>query len=150
MDLLVKLSAKYLLYLIILLGLIVVAINRKTLKRTIILTVISFPATLIVAKILSSLINNPRPFVVNHLTPLIPHATNNGFPSDHTLLAAAISSIIFSVNKKAGLFLFLLTLILGISRIIALVHHPIDILASLIIATTITFISLKFTKRLPA
>lgn len=36
---------------------------------------------------------DPRPFVVGHFTPLVPHAPDNGFPSDHTLLVSALAAI---------------------------------------------------------
>ena len=44
-----------------------------------------------------SLFNDPRPFAVGHFRPLIPHVTDNGFPSDHALLAAfLVACVIFA------------------------------------------------------
>lgn len=77
---------------------------------------------------------NTRPFVVDHVTPLISHLANNGFPSDHTLLAASIAVMLFSVSKQLSLGFMFLAIIIGSSRVLAHVHHPIDILASIVFA----------------
>ncbi len=80
------------------------------------------------------LYNNPLPFVVENVAPLIAHAANNGFPSDHVLLASALAGIITTFNLPLGIFLWLIALLIGIGRVLALVHYPIDIIASLLIA----------------
>ena len=94
------------------------------------LTVITFPLAYIVSKILGEFIYDPRPFVVEHIKPLITHAPDNGFPSDHTLLTATIASIIFVYNKKLGILLYTISLAIGVSRVLAQIHHPLDIIGS--------------------
>src|SRR5919199_4897641 len=37
--------------------------------------------------------NDPRPFAVEHFQPLLAHAADNGFPSDHALVAAALVAL---------------------------------------------------------
>ena len=54
----------------------------------------------VIALILGHLYYNPRPFVVGNFTPLISHSVDNGFPSDHVLLASAIASILYFFSKK--------------------------------------------------
>ena len=78
-----------------------------------------------------------RPFVVGHYTPLIPHKPNNGFPSDHALWSAAIAAIIFPSNKYLSLILWVLTLLVGASRVYVGVHHPTDIIGSIAIAIAV-------------
>jgi undecaprenyl-diphosphatase len=135
MSLLIIFSAKYLYLIILLLVIIFVFVsNSKNRKNIAFLSFFSLPFSLLNGKILNYFIYNPRPFVVKNLEPLITHAADNGFPSDHTLLCATVSSVVFIFNKKWGTTLFLLTLIVGFSRVLALVHHPIDIIASTIIA----------------
>ena len=46
-----------------------------------------FVAAYLIAKGLGHVIHDPRPYLVEHLQPLIPLAHDNGFPSDHSLLA---------------------------------------------------------------
>ncbi len=77
---------------------------------------------------------DPRPFVVGHFTPLIPHAPDNGFPSDHALLVSAIASIGMFWNRRLGVVLWILAIIIAIARVWVGVHHPIDVLGSMVIS----------------
>ena len=90
--------------------------------------------SLILAKIGTSLIHDPRPFMQGHFDPLIVSATDNGFPSDHTLLAAFIGFAVLSISKRLGIALLVVALTIGLARMSAGVHHSWDILGSFIIA----------------
>ena len=141
--------ANYLYIIIVLVAIVAVVFANQTARKSILkLALLTLPLAFIIANILGRLFYNPRPFVVEHIKPLIPHAANNGFPSDHTLLVISIASILFVYNKRLGVFLFILGLIVGFARIYAKVHHPIDILGSIGIATSSTFLSLILLKKL--
>ncbi len=90
---------------------------------------------LLLAKIGGALFYNARPFVSDNLVALMPHAADNGFPSDHTLMSAAIAATVYYFSKKLGLVILGLAIIIGVSRVLAHVHHPIDIIGSLVFAT---------------
>ena len=90
---------------------------------------------------------DPRPFVVGHFTPLVPHAPDNGFPSDHTLLVAALAAIACYWNDTLGGILVALALIVAVARVYVGLHHPIDVIGSVAIAAIVTsavFIVLKY------
>lgn len=141
--------ANYLYIIIILISIVAVVFANKTARKNILsLSLLTFPLAFIIANILGRLFYNTRPFVIEKIQPLIPHAANNGFPSDHTLLVIGIASILFVYNKRLGIFLFILGLIVGFARVYAKVHHPIDILGSIGIATSSTFLSLILLKKL--
>lgn len=129
-------SAKYLHLIVVAASLWFMAKNFN--KRIFIYSLIYLPLVFIIAKILSLFFYNPRPFVVGHFTPLIYHAVNNGFPSDHSLISFAFASIVLLLNRKLGLVLFLLSFLIGISRVYVGVHHPIDILGSFLICIIVT------------
>jgi len=116
-------------------------------KKIFILSLFTLPTAFIIAKILSSLYYSPRPFVVNHFTPLIDHAANNGFPSDHALLSFTLASIVFVFNRKWGVALFLMGLAISASRMYAGIHSPVDIIGSLLIGTIVSFIYYLSLKR---
>ncbi|MBM2818165.1 MAG: phosphatase family protein [Parcubacteria group bacterium] len=111
---------------------------RKVKKKIIILGLVSLPLIYIAAKLAGLLHYNPRPFAAGNFTPLIPHADDNGFPSDHTLMLAAIASIIYPFSKKISALLWVLALAVGFSRVYAGIHHPIDIFGSIVIAVVIS------------
>jgi len=107
-------------------------------KKVLPLGVISLPLTYVLGVIARSLYFNPRPFMVSGVEPLISHAADNGFPSDHTLLLASIASLVFIFNRKLAAWLWVITILVGISRVYAGVHHFIDILGSISIAIAST------------
>jgi len=87
-----------------------------------------------VSLLASALYYDPRPFVVGHFTPLIPHKPSNGFPSDHVLWSAAIAAIIFPSNRWLSAVLWVLVIAVGASRVYVGVHHVTDIVGSMTIA----------------
>ena len=109
-------------------------LRRETKKEVLIFAFFSLPLTFILGMLLREIYINPRPFVINGFEPLIHHAPDNGFPSDHVLLVAALASVVTFYSKKYALWLWLVTLLVGLSRMYVGVHHSIDILGSIFIA----------------
>lgn len=139
MDFFIIFGAKYLFVLIILTALVYFFTLPKNKKRDFLLfSLIALPTIYIVAKISSLFFYDPRPFVSENIVPLLPHIADNGFPSDHTLISATIAMIVFFYNKKIGALLLIIATIVGISRVLAGVHHPIDIIASFFIAIIVS------------
>ena len=139
--------ANYLYLVIVVIAIMAFVVAKNPIKNNIIkLSLLTFPVAFISATALGHFFYNPRPFVVEHIKPLIPHAANNGFPSDHTLLVISIASIVFVFNKRLGSVLFLLGLLVGFARILAEVHHPIDIFTSITVAIFSTYISWRILK----
>ena len=136
MNYLIIFGAKYLFIVeIVLIAVYFFLQKRDKQKSIIILSIIFLPLTYILSKVLASLYSDPRPFIVNHFTPLISSSTDNGFPSDHTLLASAIASILFVNNKKLGVVAWIVAILVGVSRVLTGVHHIVDILGSMFIVT---------------
>ncbi len=130
---LIVFAAKYLIVLpvIVAFGYLFIT-NRKRdyLTYAVIVLIVSYAFGFVAGQ----LYNNPLPFVVENVAPLIAHAANNGFPSDHVLLAGALAGIVSAFNLPLGIFLWLIAVLIGIGRVLALVHHPIDIVTSLLIS----------------
>lgn len=105
------------------------------LRELILISTITFTLSLILAKVLGLIIHDPRPFILEHVPPLIHVSTDNGFPSDHTLLAMAIGAVVLVFNKELGALLILIALLVGTGRVLSLAHHPLDILGGIAIAT---------------
>ena len=132
---LIIVGAKYLLW--VLIGLVLVwflRLSKEKQKRFILFGATALPLIYAVAKLIGMFYYNPRPFVVGDFTPLIPHEPDNGFPSDHTLLAAAIATVVYPFSKKACLLFWIFTALISFSRVLSGIHHPIDILCSITIS----------------
>lgn len=131
MDTFFLLSAQYLIFLEVAAAAIYFFMQPRDMRRSmVILSIVFLPSTYVVAKISSLFFYNPRPFVSDGIVPLLAHAADNGFPSDHALLAAAVAAIIFIYNKKFGVVLGIAALIVGTGRVFVGVHHWIDVLWS--------------------
>lgn len=87
---------------------------------------------LVLAKIGSHMFYNPRPFVVGHFTPYFSHGNDNGFPSDHTLLGSMLAFATLRYNRRNGFVALGVAVVIGLSRIVAGVHHSIDIAGAIV------------------
>lgn len=145
MNFLIVFGAQYL-YLVIVLTSIVYIYRqpREQQKKIILCAVIALPVTYLVAKIAGLFYYDARPFIVENFTPLLSHANDNGFPSDHTLLSSAIATVIFIFNRKVGVALIVIAFLVGMARVFAGIHHLTDIFGSIIIAIIVTYIVFEY------
>lgn len=144
MDTIIIFFAKYL-HLFIIAGAFLFGVlsEPKKRKQLILLALIALPISYGLGEVAGLLIQSPRPFVVEGIAPLIPHAPTNGFPSTHALMSMTIAGIVFVYNKKAGSALVVMALLVGFSRVLAQVHNPIDILGGIFIAIFGTLIGMR-------
>lgn len=69
-----------------------------------------------------------RPFLLlEEAKLLLPYKESLSFPSGHTALLFAVSTTIYFYNKKLGIFLYVISFIGGLSRIIMGIHWPADV-----------------------
>lgn len=149
-DQIIVFSIRYLPFLIatIAVGFVLLSELRQQIKEIVLMTVVSNGIALTLDKVLNVIFYSPRPFVVANISPLIPHVANNGFPSEHTLLAMMIAGIILVYHKKMGIFLLGLAIAVGLGSVFAKVHHSIDIFGSVGIAATSIFAGLYFMSKI--
>ena len=77
--------------------------------------------------------SRPRPFITHHdlMTPITKGLTVDAtsFPSGHTYIVFAIAiSVYLYGHRRLGLVLFVLAIIVGLSRIGAGLHYPSDVI----------------------
>jgi len=87
----------------------------------------------LVSKALGGVIIDPRPYLVAHTHLLIPVARDNGFPSDHVLLAALLTASLWWIERRAVAPFAVGTLLVMVGRLGAGAHHTIDVLGSVLI-----------------
>lgn len=148
-DNLIIFGAKYLIFGIVFMALVIWA-TTTTKNRWQFATAVALAGitAFMLFKITGALYYHPRPFVVEHIKPLISHGNDNSFPSEHTLLAMTLSAVIYYYRPRLALGLFGLTLLVGISRVLAHVHSPVDILGSLILGALAGWAGYQLAKKL--
>jgi undecaprenyl-diphosphatase len=134
MDNLIIFGAKYL---IVFIALIVAAvfyyIPKNQRKKFALTVVLAGLAAVILAKICGKIYFHPRPFVVDGIVPLVSHGADNGFPSEHSVLAATLATAVYFYKRNIGLALLGMAILVGVARVGAHVHSWLDIFAGLFI-----------------
>jgi membrane-associated phospholipid phosphatase len=84
-------------------------------------------------QVLNQAVNRPRPYAVHHVHLLLARSHDASFPSDHTAVAFAVAVSLWAVRPRLGTVLAVLGALLGLSRVIAGVHYPGDILGGALV-----------------
>ena len=134
-ELLIVMVAKYLIIVpIIVLAAYFFLSNKQVQKRMVVLGGLGSGLAFILSRIGSALFYDPRPFVTQQIQPLIAHAADNGFPSDHALLSFTLAAVLYTFNRKWGMILGVMAVVISAARVAASVHSWIDIGGSFVIS----------------
>ncbi len=86
---------------------------------------------------------SPRPFVTLNIPPLIAVSKSNSFPSRHVSFWFPVSLLIFFLNKRWGIFSFLIVFLMGLSRVAIGAHWIVDILGGFLVGGLGFWLALK-------
>jgi len=96
--------------------------------------VVGLVAVAILVRLAGVLHTDPRPFVQDpSIHPWFSHPADNGFPSDHTAVAALTAFVVVRRRLGAGLALLAIAVLIGAARVLAHVHHVQDVVAGVAI-----------------
>lgn len=127
----VKFLADYLLIIVVIIGAVVMLrVPRKQRYSTWAWAVLAGLTALFFAKIAALFYQGSRPFEELGVSPGAAYLPNPGFPSDHVLLAMAITCVVWATTKNVRLTAILLAccILISIGRVLALVHTPWDVM----------------------
>lgn len=128
-DELMKLSAKYLIFVVFaILAVVCVLRLRQRLIWPVVSTVVALVVAFVAGRIESAVHSESRPFQTHHVHQLIAHANGQSFPSDHATaaFAVALACAVF-LSLRIGVLLFVLALLIGFARVYDGIHYPLDI-----------------------
>jgi len=109
-------------------------------KKEILLVFFSGGLAWVLAAILKFFIHTPRPFsLFPQVQALFSETTSFAFPSGHATFFFALAVSIFFYHKKVGYLFMFFALLIGIARIVAGVHFPIDILGGFILGALVAY-----------
>lgn len=93
------------------------------------------------AQIIKSIFPVVRPYQVSGELPLtIIPPLDGAFPSAHTAIIFAVAMTIWQHDRKIGKLYLIGAAIIGIARILANVHYPIDILGGVVLGAAISVV----------
>lgn len=132
MQVLIVFAAKYLFALIaaaaLIGGLSLQGVERR---KFITMAVLASLLAYLLTQIATRVYIDPRPIVFNQFTPLVAHGTDNGFPSDHSVVAFLAAFVIWPFRRRLSIVLIVLAGLVGAARVIVGAHHIIDILGAI-------------------
>lgn len=88
----------------------------------------------LITELIRALYFRPRPFVTLGIEPLINHSLMPAFPSGHAAFYFALAFAAFLFSKRLGIWLIAGSVLMGIARVAAGVHWPLDIVAGALVA----------------
>lgn len=111
-------------------ALVIIAIVASARRGAAILeAVLGGAITVLLVKIAALLYAHPRPFVVHHVLPLVAHAADNAFPSDHAAAAGLAVAFLWTRSRALAGLALLFTLAIDAARVAAQLHWPLDVIA---------------------
>jgi undecaprenyl-diphosphatase len=82
-----------------------------------------------------------RPFVERGFTPLFNVYPGPSFPSGHALFFFTLATVIFlQMSARWGIVAYILAILIGIARVFAGVHYPLDIVGGAVIGLLVPLI----------
>lgn len=127
-------GAKYLVFVVAALAALIVWRDQKSRTRIALIALMALPLGYILVRVVGMFFGHHQPFAELGFEPLVPHDIDNSFPSDHTFVAGAFASLALLSSRRAGLVLWLMALLVGLSRVAAGLHWPEDVFAAALIA----------------
>jgi len=121
-------------------GLIVLwVIDGKIKKETVLHAIFSCLVAYGISELIKTVFPTLRPFQFNDSLPLtLTIPTDGAFPSSHTAVGFALAVTILKHDRKVGILYLIMAGMVGIARIIAHVHYPIDIMGGALLGTVIS------------
>lgn len=143
--------ASYLAYLMPVIFLGLVFFSNSSRREKWILLVVAGAASVIarfgVAELIRFFYHRPRPFIA--LPDVHPLFTDSAwsFPSGHATFFFAFSTAVYLYNKRWGVGFFVATVLITVSRVIAGVHYPSDIVGGALIGVAVAYATIYLARR---
>lgn len=111
-----------------------VARNRLGARKSLVVAFTAFVLSRgILTEIIRFLFPRQRPFLQHEATQYVAKGNEPSFPSGHAAAMFAIAFAIYFYNKSLGKWLLLISLLVGIARVMVGIHFPSDILGGLVV-----------------
>ena len=106
-------------------------------------------ATILIVKISAAFFYERRPFLVEHLHPLVAHAADNAFPSDHLAACGLAVGYLWPRSKAFATLAIVVALAIATARVLARLHYPQDVIAGFAFGLAGAFLGAWASRSLP-
>lgn len=146
-------SSEYAVWVMIALLVIVWFLGEPSKQRIVFYACVASIVALVLAKWgISPAVCHPRPFVEGTVHQLVAHVPDPSFPSKHASFVFALAAASFFIGRRFGLWMLLLAVLTGVSRVYVGVHYPGDILGGFILGSLLSVVLIttrNYTKSIP-
>ena len=92
---------------------------------------------------LKNIIARTRPYDMVEVEVLVKHLSDFSFPSGHTLVSFNAAIALHHYHRKWGVAALVLATLIALSRLYLFVHYPTDVVAGLLLAVLLAFVSCR-------
>lgn len=147
LDALMVGSAKYL-PIVFALALVALWLSwRPRNQRAAFLAGVSALVALGLGQIIGKTFPRPRPYLSHAVNQLIPPSLDTSFPSDHAILGFAVAVMVWRYNRRAGVVLLALALLMAIARVFVGAHYPADVLGGAVLGALTSVVLATLSER---
>ena len=119
---------------------IITADNHRQAIKNSTLIVLSGLLAWAFADLIKYIFPHDRPFVaLDSINVLFERGGTNSFPSGHTAFISSVATMFYFYNKKIGVGMFFVVLLVGVGRVMSGMHWPSDILGGVILGGVVAF-----------
>ena len=87
----------------------------------------------VIVQFIHSIYYRLRPFEAHKVTQLFAKSSEASFPSGHTAALLGIGMALYYFDRKIGITVMVIGLLVGLARIICGIHYPSDVLAGVLV-----------------
>lgn len=151
LDSLIVFFASYLAYIVVALFLVFVFFSAYSKYEKLEIFVAAATSSIIarfgITEVIRAFYHRPRPFLDLPVQQLLT-STEWSFPSGHATFFFAIATALYLYNKKWGMVFFVGAILITVSRVVAGIHYPSDILGGALIGILVGYGTVFFVRKI--
>lgn len=153
-DSVIVFFASYLAYILIVIFLALVFFSRYSGRQkwelVLVAGISAVIARLGITELIRFFYHHPRPYLALPDVHTLFTDSSWSFPSGHATFFFALSTAVYLYHKKWGIGFFIATILITISRVIAGIHYPSDIVGGALIGIAVAYTTFYFVRRMTA